>query len=301
MFALTAAVAIGGCGTQPLAPAVPPGAAPAPQLRSSGKGAGAFVYTCQNEGTADCLVYSGHRVLRTITKDVTKPVGIAAGKDGLFYVADESALKIWIFSSGGRKLVGKLSDGKNVPDDVAVYNDEAAVSNQKTLTFFSKGATKPTRTLKDSSAQQGRGAAFDSQGNCYWSFENKSSATQVDEFKGCSGSPKNLKISGGSPYGIALDATGNLYFTAYNTAGRGVYRCKGFASCKLVWSSFVDPQYVNFSKGFSDLWVSDPANYQSTAALYEIDLSTGKVIDTISYGFSSLNPPIGVAAGPGPL
>lgn len=258
------------------------------------------MYTCQNEGTADCLVYSDQRVLRTIT-DVAKPVGIAAGKDGLFYVADESALKVLVFSSGGKKLVAKLSDGKNVPDDVAVYNDEVAVSNQKTLTFFSKGATKPTRTLKDSGAQQGRGAAFDSLGNCYWSFENQSSSAQVDEFKGCKGSPKNLKISGGSPYGIAFDGKGNLYFTAYNTASRGVYRCKGFASCKLVWSSFIDPQYVNFSKGFSDLWVSDPANYQSTAALYEIDLSTGKVIDTITYGFSSLNPPIGVAAGPGPL
>ncbi len=183
---------------QPLAPAGPPGAAPAPQLRSNGKAGGTLVYTCQNEDSPDCLVYSGQRVLRTITKNLTKPAGVAAGKDGLFYVADESAEKIWVFSSGGKRLVAKLSDRGNVPDDVAVYNDEVAVSNQKTMTFFSKGATKPTRTLKDSSAQQGRGAAFDSEGNCYWSFENKSSTPQVDEFKGCSGSPRNLKVSGGS-------------------------------------------------------------------------------------------------------
>lgn len=297
-LAFTALTTIAGCAAQPLAP--PSDAAPAPLL--SPKGAAGFVYTCQNElSVVDCLVYSGQNVVRTITKGLVRPVAAVAGKDGLFYVADESAADVLVFSSGGKKLVAKLTDSGETPNDAAVYNDAVAVSNQKTLTFFSKGATKPTRTLKDSNAMQGRGAAFDSKGNCYWSFENKSSSAQVDEFKGCAGSPQNLKISGASPYGIAFDAGGNLYFAEYSSPSKGVYRCKGTKSCTLVWSTFVAPQYLNFSKGFADLWVSDPANYQSTAALYEIDIATGKIAATITYGISSLNPPIGIAAGPGPL
>ncbi len=300
-LALTAAVSVAGCGTQPLAPVASSGGVPAAAVLRDAKSGGTFVYTCQNETSIDCLVYSGQNVVRTIKKDVVKPGGGAAGKDGLFYVADESGDDVAVFSAGGKKLLSKLSNGGNAPDDVAVYNDEVAVSNQKSMTYFAKGAKKPTRTLKDSNAQQGRGAAFDSKGNCYWSFENKSSTAQLDEFKGCTGKPQDLKISGGSPYGIAFDAKGNLYFTGYSSPSRGVYRCSGIKSCKLTWSSFVNPQYLNFSEDFSDLWVCDPANYQSTAALYEIDISSGKVIDEITYGISGLNPPIGIASGPGPL
>jgi hypothetical protein len=294
------ALLVAGCGGPQLAPNAP---AVAP-VTSDAMGAASYSYSCQSAtSNIDCLVYQGSKLVRTLTKGLQKPLGVAAGKDGLFYIADQSAKDIFVYSAGGTKLVATLSDGSNAPVDVAVYNDEVAAANKNTLTFFKKGATKPTLTLKDSTAIQGSGAAFDSAGNCYWSFTTKSGAT-VDEFKGCKGKPVNLKISAGTPYGIAFDGSGNLYYTSYNAAGRGIYTCSGVKSCALAFTKlgFNNPQYVNFSSDFSDLWVSDPGTYGCYCqGLFGIDVKTGKESAKILNGFSFFDPPTGVASGPGPL
>ncbi len=265
---------------------------------------GAYAYTCQSETSkVDCLVFQGTKLVRTLTKGLKKPLGVAAGKDGLFYVADGSAKDIFVYSAGGAKLVSTLSDGTNAPVDVAVYNDEVVASNKTSLTFFAKGATKPTLTLKDKTAVQGSGAAFDSAGNCYWSFTTKSGAS-VDEFKGCKGKAVNLKIAPGTPYGIAFDGNGNLYYTSYNGSDRSIYACSGVKSCAATFTTltFVDPQYLNFSSNFADIWVDDPGSYGCYCnGLYGIDVKTGKEVATILSDMSFFDPPTGVAAGPGPL
>jgi hypothetical protein len=294
------ALLVAGCGAQQLTQAFAPPAAP---ITPNAKG-GAYVYTCQSESShVDCLVYQGGKTVRTLTKGFKKPVGVAAGKDGLFYVADASAKDVFVYSAGGAKLVATLSDASNAPVDVAVYNDEVAASNKNTLTFFKKGASKPTLTLKDTTAVQGSGAAFDSTGNCYWSFSTKSGAT-VDEFKGCKGKPVNLKITPGTPYGIAFDGKDNLYYTSYNGSVKGIYACSGVKSCAVAFTTltFVDPQYLSFSSNFADVWIDDTGNYQCyCTGLYGIDVKTGKEVEKIQSGLSFFNPPSGVAAGPGPL
>jgi hypothetical protein len=303
IFLAASLLTIAGCGAQSFGPAGPPAQAQPARISSDAKGAGTYSYTCQGETTIDCLVFQGTKLVRTLTKGLKTPLGVAAGADGLFYIADSAGKNVLVYSAGGAKLAATLSDGTNAPVDIAVYKDAVVAANQKTLTYFAKGATKPTLTLKDASAVQGSGAAFDSKGNCYWSFATKSGA-QLDEFKGCKGKGKNLKISPGSPYGIAFDGSGNLYYTSYGASGTGVYKCSGVTGCAQTYSSlgFIDPQYVNFSKGFTDLWVNDPGNYQCyCAGLYEIDVSTGKEVGKITNSLSFFNPPTGVASGPGPL
>jgi DNA-binding beta-propeller fold protein YncE len=293
--------AVSGCGTQPLGPVSSDGLVRPAGVSRDAK-TGVYVYTCQSASSSvDCLVYAKNKVLRTLTKSLQKPLGVAAGKDGRFYVADKTAMKIFVYSAGGTKQIATLNDAGNVPLDVAVDADKVAVANQTTLTFFAKGATKPTATLKDTRVSQGYGAAFDTAGNCYWSFASKTSGARVDEFKGCKGNAHDLEIGAGSPYGIAFDGSNNLYYTSYLSASDGVYKCIGITSCALAYGKFVDPQYLNFSRGFTDLWVSDPGNYQSGAALYKIDAATGKVLVKITDGISFFDPPTGVAAGPGPL
>lgn len=295
------------CEAQGFSPASAPISALA-RLSPAAEASSAYLYTCQNGETFDCLVYQSnssgvYKVVRTIKSGVASPLGVVAGKDGRFYVADESGKEVLVYSAGGKKLLEKPSDGSDVPVDVAVYSDELAVANQKNLTFFAKGATKPTLTLTDSRVDKGTGAAFDPAGNCYFSFASNSSGARVDEFKGCKGKPHDLGISAGSPYGIAFDGKGNLYYTSYASQTDGVYVCKGVKSCtrKYSGSPFIDPQYVNFSASFTDVWISDPGNYQYGAALFEIDPSTGKVVDMVRAGISFFNPPTGVAAGPGSL
>jgi len=260
-----------------------------------------YTYTCQNIGGADCLVFKGTKLYKTIKNGIKSPLGVAAGKDGRFYVADQSADAIVVYSAGGKSLVATLDNGGNVPVDVAVSGDALAVANQHSMTYFASGASKPTRTLKDSDQSKGTGAAFDLKGNCYWSLVTKSSGAQVDEFKGCKGKPQRLKLGAGSPYGLAFDGSGNLWYASYLSTANGVYKCNGVSSCTLVYNSFVNPQYINFAGDFKSIWVDDVGNYQYGAALYQISTSNGKELKKITKGLSFFDPPTGVASGPGPL
>ena len=299
--AVVASAGLAGCGAPGTAPAYPPAVA-AMQTQVVPEASRSFVFTCQNGTKSDCLVYTGHgKLLRTKTKDVLSPLGVAAGRDGLLYVANEFGDNILVYSTAGRSLLRELGNGGNVPIDVAVFNDELAVSNEHALTFFLAGATKPTRTLKDPNVLQGNGAAFDSNGNCYWSYASQTDGSAVDEFVRCKGKPKNLHIAPGSPYGIAFDRKGNLYYTSFSSEANGVYRCSGTTSCRLVYNQFVDPEYLNFSRDFKDLWINDPGNISVGGAMYEIDVRTGKVVETITGNLSFFNPPSGVAAAPGPF
>jgi hypothetical protein len=308
LIALGAMVSmVAACGSQSLAPAFGSNAAGSSSFEdlnhpANAKAAPSYVYTCQSETSdVDCLVYASNKIVLTLTQKLSKPLGVAAGADGRFYIADESAEHVLVYSAGAKKLLATLDDGGNAPVDVAVYQDEVVAANERNLTVFAPGATKPTRTLQDSGAVKGTGAAFDAKGNCYWSFVNKSSKAQVDEFKGCKGSGKSLEIGAGSPYGIAFDGKDNLWYTSYSSSADGVYECSGLSSCARVLTAiaFVDPQYLNFAKGFADLWVEDPGNYQNGSALYEIDVASAKVVDKVTAGISFFNPPTGVAAGPG--
>ncbi len=297
------ALTIAGCNAGGVAPTLAPnGAASANAGQAASPDATTtYAYTCQNIGTVDCLVFKGTKLYKTIKSGIQSPTGVAAGKDGHFYVADQAAQAIVVFSAGGKSLVGTIGDGGNVPVDVAVFGDALAVANQHSMTYFAAGATKPTRTLKDSDQSRGTGAAFDLKGNCYWSLVTKSSGAQVDEFKGCKGKPQRLKLGAGSPYGLAFDGSGNLWYTSYMSTANGVYKCNGVSSCTLVYNSFVDPQFVNFAGDFKSIWVSDTGNYQYGAELYQISLSNGKVLKKISNGLTGIDPPTGVASGPGPL
>jgi len=301
--AAACALTIAGCNAGGVAPTFAPnGALSATASQAASPDATtAYAYTCQNIGGADCLVFKGTKLYKTITSGLQSPVGVAAGKDGHFYVSDQSAKGIVVFSAGGKSLVGTIDDGGNVPVDVAVSGCALAVANQHSMTYFASGASKPTRTLKDSDQSKGTGAAFDLKGNCYWALVTKSSGAQVDEFKGCKGKRQRLKLGTGSPYGLAFDADGNLWYTSYLSAANGVYKCSGVNSCARVFSSFINPQYINFAGDFKSIWVSDVGNYQYGAALYQIDLSNGKVLKKITNGLSFFNPPTGIAAGPGPL
>ncbi len=259
------------------------------------------VYTCQNQTQHRCLVYQNGKIEKTLSAGLVKPAGVVAGADGLVYVADEGAKAILVYSAGLQKQMQKLGDGTNAPVNVAVYKDEVLAANGKNATFFKKGATKPTATLTASGVSKASGVAFDPSGNCYLSFAAKSGA-QVDEFTDCTGKGQDLKISPGSPYGIAFDGTGNLYYATFSGSTSGVYKCNGVKSCKLALSGFHIPQYLNFGPNFTDLWVTDLGTYSpGLAYLYEFNAANGRQLAVISDGLDFFAPPAGVSPGPGAL
>ncbi len=202
--------ALTGCGLHSASPAVP-----LLPISSAFRGDGiapravTFVFTCQNGTVFDCLLYTKHgKLKRTHTKNVESPLGVVGSKDGRFYVANEFGNDVLVYSPGARKLLGSLQNGGNVPIDVAVFNGELAVANQHVMTFFANGATTPTRTLNAPNVLQGSGAAFDAAGNCYWSFSNNSGKQTIVEFTRCKGRAHELKVTPGSPFGVAFDGSG---------------------------------------------------------------------------------------------
>ena len=122
------ALTIAGCNASGVAPTLAPnGAASAKAGRAASPDATTtYAYTCQNIGTADCLVFKGTKLYKTIKNGLQSPLGVSAGKDGLFYVADQAAQAIVVFSAGGKSLVGTIDDGGNVPVDGAVSRDARA-------------------------------------------------------------------------------------------------------------------------------------------------------------------------------
>lgn len=294
-----AAALFAACSAVPLAPPTTGGVSSATRVAPQ-KG-GTFVYTCQTFNS-DCLVFVSNKLSVETKKNLKGPSGVVAGSDGHLYIANKSDHNILVFAAGGKKLLAKLSDGGGSPTDVAVYKDSVVASSGTVLTYFSKGAKSPTRTLKDSAVKAGFGVAFDPSGNCYWSYENTSSKYAVDEFSGCKGSPKNLNISTGSPHGIAFDGSANLYFTSPSGSGSAVFKCSGTSSCASTYKGFIVPQFLNFSSKFTDLWVDDTGSYSpGLAYLYEIDISSGKTVATITQDLTFFDPPSGVAPGPGSL
>jgi len=257
-----------------------------------------FVFTCQSALAYECRVYNGDGLLlRTKKKELVDPRAVAAGGDGLLYVANEGARNVLVYTAGARKLLRALDDGGNVPLDVAVFGQTVVTSNLHNATVFLPGATKPSRTLTDQNVLQGSGVAFDPSGNCFWSFTNEQSMAQVDEFTGCKGKPIAVPISAGSPQSMAFDGKGNLWYTSLSTRGPGVYRCTGTSGCQIVYDEFANPSNINFSRDFRDLWVNDPGS----GSLYEVDVASGKIVQRITAGLTSANPPAGVASAPGPL
>ena len=173
---------LAACGAPGLSPMTAPGVATLDSLAPNAK-AGTYLYTCQAMSLVDCLVYQNNKVTQTLKKGFKKPAGVVAGADGLLYIADENAKTILVYSAGAKKLMRTLNNGGNAPLDVAVYKDEVIAANQKNLTFFKKGATKPSATLKDSRMTQGTGVAFDPSGNCYLAFDTSGSGARVTSSK----------------------------------------------------------------------------------------------------------------------
>jgi hypothetical protein len=289
---------LAACGAPGITPTAP-GAATLDSLAPKAKTG--TVYTCQYQTQLRCLVYQNDKIKKTLSSGLKKPTSIVAGADGLVYISDESAKAILVYSAGLQKHMQTLDDGADAPVDVAVYKDQVLAANAKNATFFAKGATKPTVTLTASGVSKATGVAFDPSGNCYLSFATKTGAA-VNEFKGCKGKGQNLKISPGSPYGIAFDGSGNLYYATFSSSTNGVYRCSGVTSCKLALSGFHIPQYLNFGTNFKDLWVTDLGTYSpGVAYLYEFDAANGKQLAKITEGLSFFAPPAGVSPGPGAL
>ena len=276
-------------------------------VRSTGlpaKGAPS-VYSCEYYGS-DCRIYDGvtHKQLAQLgaSDGLNDPQGNRTDSSGNWYIANTGAANVLEYSGDGSKLEATLDDAGWFPDDVAVHGSLVAVSNLTTISstpgvvnFYSGGATEPSYALSDPLAMEGIGVAFDSKGNCYWSFNNESGEGQVDEFPGCTASSTatNLNIVTGFAGGIAFDQHDNLW---YVDQYHGVYKCAGTSNCKLVNTLGIlqkhDAVYLNFNANDKSLYVADAG----LGVIYRIGTAGDK--RTVFARLKKKDPPFGVSTSP---
>jgi DNA-binding beta-propeller fold protein YncE len=276
---------------------------------------GNWVYSSQpsdNEVIVDKRERNGFMLtnFETLTSGFSAPMGMATTVGGWLYIANSGDSNVLVYRStrtGPNGPKATLRDDGEVPVNVAVTPSRqiVAVSNGSTtesgagsLGIYLNQQHRPSRALTyGSDPIQGEGAAIDSNGNCYWSFNDPNTlAGSIVEFVGCNGNGSLIKSGILRAGGITFDQSGNLYYVDQLT---GIYKCNGTSSCSIFApiggsGGLVIPTNINFDNRIpQNLWVADAIGYIDAVNV------SGLVVYTLQAIGGILDPPIGIAPAPG--
>lgn len=306
---LAIAVAASGCAQgPPVAPTASHFAAPADHSYGND-----WMYSSQPSNN-EVVVYKHKRngtltSYETLTSGFSTPLGMVTTADGRWYIANSGASNILVYRTtrkGPKGPEATLRDDGEVPVNVdasanarlvAVSNGSTTGRGAGSVSVYLNQRRKPSRTLTyGSDPIQGEGIAIDSNGNCYWSFNDPKRLTgSIVEFAGCDGSGTLFKSGILLAGGLAFDRSGNLYYVDQLL---GIFKCKGPSSCSIftpvVLGGLILPANINFDNAKAqNLWVADAAGYIDAVNLqglieYILDILGGLT-----------DPPIGIAPAPG--
>ncbi|MBV8531394.1 MAG: hypothetical protein JO104_08760 [Candidatus Eremiobacteraeota bacterium] len=266
-----------------------------------------YVYSAQLYGN-DATAYrrKGLSLTRveTLYGGITAPQGTVTTPSGWWYLANGGAANVLIYRStrkGPTGPVGTLDDSGELPVNVSVTPDRelVAVSNATSAgsgtgsvsVYLNRGSHPSAVLTYGSDLLQGEGVAIDSQGNCFWSFDdvsNPSALASIVEFNQCSGTGTLVKSGINRAGGMAFDQSGNLY---YIDEAAGIYKCRRTLHCKLLVGGFGLATNLNFDAKQKHLWVADATGY-----IDAVNPASGN----IEYQTISLDgDPYGIAPSPG--
>src|SRR5579863_7575775 len=151
----------------------------------SSQPSGNEVVVYQRKKKGDALKY-----YETLSSGFNQPMGMVATPDGKLYVANSGDSNVPVYRTtrkGPEGPIATLGDSGEVPVNVDVTPDRrlVAVSNQSTtgggagsVTVYRDRQNQPSRVLTyGSDPIEGEGIAIDSNGNCYWSFNDPKTLT----------------------------------------------------------------------------------------------------------------------------
>ena len=313
---LAIAVAVSGCGqASPVTPAPSYfGAQQALVSPATHFYGNDWVYSSQPKDN-ELVIYKrksrGFTLTRfeTLTSGLSSAMGMVTTPDGSWYVANSGASNVLVFRSthkGPKGPEATLGDTGEVPVNVdaaldrqivAVSNGSTTTSGAGSVSVYLNGQRKPSRILTyGSDPLQGEGIAIDSNGNCYWSFNDpKTLSGSIVEFAGCNGSGVLFKSGIMKAGGLAFDRSGNLYYVDQLL---GIFKCQGPSSCRIFTpigkGGLVIPTNINFDKRHpQNLWVADAAGYIDAVNVQGI---IGYILEVLG---GVTDPPIGIAPAPG--
>jgi hypothetical protein len=135
---------------------------------------------------------------------------------------------------------------------------------------------------------QGAGVAFDSHGDCAWSYEGPSEG-HVLLYQGCKGKYKDLGLTVFAG-GVLFDQHDNLIVA---NQSKGVLFCTGTSNCKLaVPNSSAGLLGIGLNGDGTALWAAGNSN----GTIYEYAYPSGKLDFSFKWTGSPYLSPIGVAA-----
>ena len=312
LVSLAIAVAVSGCAHGPQGPPVAPAASyfVTPAAHSYGND---WMYSSQPANN-EVVVYKRKRngtlsSYETLTSGFSIPMGMVTTPDGRWYIANSGASNILVYRTthkGPKGPEATLRDDGEVPVNVDATPNQrvVAVSNGSTtgrgagsLAVYLNHGQKPSRILTyGSDPIRGEGIAIDSNGNCYWSFNDPKRLTgSIVEFAGCDGSGTLFKSGILSAGGLAFDRSGNLYYVDQLL---GIFKCKGPFSCSLftpvILGGLILPTNINFDNAKAqNLWVADAAGYIDAVNVQGL---IEYILDVLG---GVTDPPIGIAPAPG--
>lgn len=250
------------------------------------------------------------KIDETLTSGLSAPMGMVATPGGRLYVANSGDSNVLVYrtsSKGPRGPVATLSDDGAVPVNVdvtpnrrlvAVSNGVTTASGAGSVSVYLNRQDEPSRALRYGRHPiQGEGIAIDSNGNCYWGFNDPKTLTgSIVKFASCRGRGTPIVSGIMKTGGLAFDQSQNLYYVDQLA---GIYKCTGLSQCTVIAAvgcsdCLVAPTNINFdNKTPQNLWVADAAGYIDALN------SSGTIEYRLEAVGGAADPPIGIAPSPG--
>jgi hypothetical protein len=236
-----------------------------------------------------------------LTSGLLSPQGMTVDKNHNLWVANTNAFNIVAFRRGSTTPFRVLKDPGYYPLSVAVdgngtvYAANAAGLNGPpgNVTVWAKGKTKPTAVLTYPTFLIVNGVAVDASNNLFVSYIPTSGPPAIVEFGPGSQTGHPVNIPDVNEGEMAFDSSGNLVMeTLQNTLG--IWAPPFTTGPARTIQAFGNEPTLDKSE--RNVWVAY-ANF-STPHILGYNYKTGKLVDTISNGWTSSAIPYGVAIDP---
>jgi hypothetical protein len=241
-----------------------------------------YVYGCLFYANA-CGVYESGGTLVGSINGLTGPQGVDVDSYGYAYVTNTYANsgqggQVLIYTPGGSTLLTTLSDPGQLPALAKLYKRTLAVSDFYSSSFgpgklavykLPSRSGSPDYYVSDPAAYEGESVAFDSAGNCYWSYNTayQSGPGHIDKFRNCArgARPVGMGITTQYAGGVAFDGSDNLWYTD-QLAGTVNVCPAGGGACFVELSGFSDPVTLSWD-GVNNMYVMD-----ADSGIYQITI-----------------------------
>jgi hypothetical protein len=236
-----------------------------------------------------------------LTADLVSPQGMTVDAQHRLWVANTNAFNVVAFERGSTTPFRTLNDPNYFPISVAVdshgtvyaANAEGPAGPPGNVTVWARGKTNPTATLTYPNFQIVIGVGVDASNNVYVSYVPTSGPPAMVEFPAASHTGQPVAIADATLGDMSFDKNGDLLMeTLSNSLG--------------IWSppytsgpSRTIPAFGNeptLDKKENKVWIAY-ANY-STPKVEGYNYTSGKLVDTITHGWTNTAIPYGVALDP---